>query len=77
MSKNNTKQTVNKEMKVIAELTDEELVRRDAELRKEKFQLRAMSKSGQLQSPALIRKARRNLARVLTEQNKRAAASGK
>ncbi|GEM_PF-343512 len=77
MSKNNTKPTVNKAMKLIIELTDEELSRRDAELRKEKFQLRAQAKSGQLDKPAKIRQARRNLARVLTEQNKRSAAAAK
>ena len=68
------KTTVNKPMKQIRELSQEELVARDAELRKEKFLLRAQAKSGQLESPAKIRTARRNLARVMTELNKRASA---
>ncbi len=74
MSKNNQKPTVNKAMKLIAELSDQELVLKDAELRKEKFNLRAQQKSGQLKNTASIRTARRNLARVLTEQKKRSAA---
>lgn len=68
------KTTVNKAMKQIRELSQDELVARDAELRKEKFLLRAQAKSGQLESPAKIRTARRNLARVMTELNKRASA---
>lgn len=62
-----------KQMKVYREMSDEELARQDGELRKEKFLLRAQAKSGQLESPAKIRTARRNLARVLTEQAQRAA----
>ncbi len=62
-----------KQMKVYREMSDEELARQDGELRKEKFLLRAQAKSGQLESPAKIRAARRNLARVLTEQAQRAA----
>ena len=68
------KKSVNKAMKQITELKQDELVARDAELRKEKFLLRAQAKSGQLESPAKIRPARRNLARVMTELNKRASA---
>ena len=72
--KKNSKPTVNKPMKQIRELPQDELVARNAELRKEKFLLRAQAKSGQLESPAKIRTARRNLARVMTELNKRASA---
>ena len=68
------KTTVNKAMKQIRELSQDELVARDGELRKEKFLLRAQAKSGQLESPAKIRTARRNLARVMTELNNRASA---
>ena len=68
------KKSVNKAMKQISELPQDELVARDAELRKEKFLLRAQANSGQLESPAKIRTARRNLARVMTELNKRASA---
>ena len=72
--KKNSKPTVNKAMKQIRELPQDELVARDGELRKEKFLLRAQAKSGQLESPAKIRTARRNLARVMTELNNRASA---
>ena len=44
------KTTVNKAMKQIRELSQDELVARDAELRKEKFLLRAQAKSGQLEA---------------------------
>ena len=66
--------SVNKAMKQISDLKQDELVARDAELRKEKFLLRAQAKSGQLENPAKIRTARRNLARVMTEINKGAKA---
>ena len=66
--------STNKAMKQITELKQDELVAREAELRKEKFLLRAQAKSGQLESPAKIRLARRNLARVMTELNNRASA---
>ena len=68
------KKSVNKAMKQIRELSQDELVARDGELRKEKFLLRTQAKSGQLESPAKIRTARRNLARVMTELNNRASA---
>ena len=68
------KKSVNKAMQQIRELPQDELVARDGALRKEKFLLRAQAKSGQLESPAKIRTARRNLARVMTELNKRASA---
>ena len=68
------KTTVNKAMKQIRELSQDELVARNGELRKEKVLLRAQAKSGQLENPAKIRTARRNLARVMTELNKRASA---
>ena len=68
------KKSVNKAMKQIRELSQDELVARNGELRKEKFLLRAQAKSGQLENPAKIRTARRNLARVMTELNKRASA---
>ena len=68
------KKSVNKAMQQIRELPQDELVARDGALRKEKFLLREQAKSGQLESPAKIRTARRNLARVLTELNNRASA---
>ena len=68
------KKSVNKAMQQIRELPQDELVARGGALRQEKFLLRAQAKSGQLESPAKIRTARRNLARVMTELNKRASA---
>ena len=49
------------------EMTAEELVNQAEELRKEKFNLRAQAKSGQLENPAKMKQTRRDLARVLTE----------
>ena len=49
------------------EMTAEELVNQAEELRKEKFNLRAQAKSGQLENPANMKQTRRDLARVLTE----------
>ncbi len=60
-------------MKQIKEMTNEELNRQIDEFRKEKFNLRAQSKRGQLESPAKVKQTRRDLARALTEKNARAA----
>ncbi len=61
-------------MKLFKEMSDEELARQIEDLKKEKFNLRAQSRAGQLESPAKIRLARRDLARALTELNQRSAA---
>ena len=61
-------------MKLFKEMSDEELARQIEDLKKEKFNLRAQSRAGQLESPAKIRFARRDLARALTELNQRTAA---
>ena len=61
-------------MKLFKEMSDEELARQIEDLKKEKFNLRAQSRAGQLESPAKIRLARRDLARALTELNQRPAA---
>ncbi|MBR2426524.1 MAG: 50S ribosomal protein L29 [Lentisphaeria bacterium] len=60
-------------MKQIKEMTNEELDRQIEEFRKEKFNLRAQSKRGQLESTAKVKQTRRDLARALTEKNARAA----
>jgi large subunit ribosomal protein L29 len=60
-------------MKQIKEMTNEELDRQIDEFRKEKFNLRAQSKRGQLESTAKVKQTRRDLARALTEKNARAA----
>jgi large subunit ribosomal protein L29 len=54
-------------------MTNEELDRQIDEFRKEKFNLRAQSKRGQLESTAKVKQTRRDLARALTEKNARAA----
>ena len=61
-------------MKLFKEMSDEELARQIEDLKKEKFNLCAQSRAGQLESPAKIRLARRDLARALTELNQRTAA---
>lgn len=61
-------------MKLFKEMSDEELARQIEDLKKEKFNLRAQARAGQLESPAKIRTARRDLARALTEVALRAAA---
>ena len=60
-------------MKQIKEMTNEELDRQIEEFRKEKFNLRAQSKRGQLESTAKVKQTRGDLARALTEKNARAA----
>ena len=64
-------------MKQFKELTDDELNRQIEDFRKEKFNLRAQSKNGQLENPAKIRQTRRDLARALTEKSFHAAAKAK
>jgi large subunit ribosomal protein L29 len=60
-------------MKEFKELSDEDLSRKIEDIRKEKFNLRAQSKRGQLESSAKVKQTRRDLARALTEQKLRAA----
>lgn len=56
----------------IRELTDQELALKEAELRETLFRLRMRRGIGQLENPALLRQARRDLARVKTVQAERA-----
>ncbi len=57
-----------KEMKAseIRELTEQELRNKEVELAEQLFALRLQKVTGQLDNPAKIEKARRDLARVLT-----------
>ena len=55
----------------IREMTDDELRRSIGEHRQELFDLRLQAQTGQLEDTARIRRARRDLARVLTEQTVR------
>lgn len=58
----------------IRELTQDELNRSLDESRRELFNLRMQLQTGQLESTASIRQARREVARLLTERNARSAA---
>ncbi len=57
--------------KQIREMTDEELERQARELRREGFNLRMQQTTGQLANPARMNQARRDTARLLTEQTAR------
>lgn len=61
----------------VAELTDEELSRRLEEIKESYMKLRFQHATGQLDSTAKLRDARRDIARIETafSQRKRAAAS--
>jgi large subunit ribosomal protein L29 len=65
--------------KDVRELSEQELAQREQELREAQFRLRLRRGTNQLESPAALRQARRDLARVLTIQGERAraAAQGK
>ncbi len=62
-------------IKDIRERTDEELTGLLQELREEKFKLVIASRTGQLENSARLRTVRRDVAKVLTELNTRAAAA--
>jgi large subunit ribosomal protein L29 len=55
------------------DLEDRELAKRIAELRKEVFGLRFANATGELDDTAALRRARRDLARVLTVAREREA----
>lgn len=57
--------------------TDDQLVSDLAELKREAFNLRFQAATNQLEKPARIRQVRRDIARVKTLQNQRAAAAKK
>lgn len=60
-------------IKEIRELTDEELVSWIGELRREKLNLKIQLRTGQLEKTARCRTVRRDIARMLQEQDARAA----
>lgn len=65
------------EMKELLDLTPEELIQREKQLRKELFNLRFQLASGRVESPARIRQVRRDIAQIKTVYNaKEQAASG-
>jgi len=61
----------------IRELTDEELAAELLRLRRHLFDVRAQAVTEKLEDPTLITKAKRDIARILTEQKQRQIAAGK
>lgn len=59
----------------IRELTDEELVLRAEECRRETLNLRLQAQTGQLENTARFREVRRDTARLETERTARARAA--
>lgn len=57
--------------------TDDELSTQLTELKREAFNLRFQSATGQLEKPARIREVRRDIARIQTLQGERVAAGKK
>ncbi len=62
-------------MKQVRELTDAELDHQLDELRKDKFKLRMQAKTGQLENPDMVMGIRLDLAWLLTDKRRRAAAA--
>ena len=58
----------------IRQKTDDELARQLIDLRKEAFNLRFQRASGQLENTGRVREVRRDIARIKTILNQRAAA---
>ncbi|MFB3893359.1 MAG: 50S ribosomal protein L29 [Phycisphaerae bacterium] len=57
--------------KELRELNDEELRTELDRLRRHLFDLRSQAVTEKLEDPSLLTKARRDVARILTEQNRR------
>ena len=55
--------------------TDDQLTTQLSELKREQFNLRFQSATGQLEKPARVREVRRTIARIKTAQTARAAAA--
>jgi large subunit ribosomal protein L29 len=64
-------------IKEIRELSQDELVTRKRDLRKEVFHLRLQQQSGQLEKPSQLRAIRREVARVETVLSQKKAAAKK
>ena len=58
--------------KEIREMTDADIASKLQELLREKLNLKIQSKTGQLEKSAQVRKVRRDIARLYTEQSVRA-----
>lgn len=61
----------------LSALTDEELVEKLQETRKQLFNLRFQQATGQLDNPRKLRLVRQDIARILTVQNQRQASEAK
>lgn len=59
----------------VRDLSEQELAQREEELRETQFRLRLRRGTNQLESSAALRRARRDLARVLTIRGERARAA--
>jgi large subunit ribosomal protein L29 len=55
--------------------TDDQLVERLAQLKREQFNLRFQAATNQIEKPSRIREVRRDIARIKTLQNERARAA--
>lgn len=55
----------------LRDMTDEELIERLRETRKQLFNLRFQQATGQLDNPRKLRLVRQDIARILTVQNQR------
>jgi large subunit ribosomal protein L29 len=64
-----------KEFADISAKTDDQLSEQLGELKREAFNLRFQSATGQLEKPARVRQVRRNIARIKTAQAQRAEAA--
>ena len=63
--------------KALREMTDEVLTQKLAEAKKELFNLRFQSATGQLESSARLRSVRTDIARIYTEMRERELNSGR
>lgn len=54
------------DVKELAQLTTDELAEKEKQLRQELFTLRFQMGTGRLENPMLVRKAKRNIARIKT-----------
>lgn len=58
-------------IKEIRDLGTDELIQKNKELVEELFKLRLRHTSGQLESPAMMRSVRKNIARIMTVMKER------
>ena len=63
------------ELKEMRELTGEELINKEQEVRKELFHLRVQLVSGKVENPARVRQLRRMIARLKTVSREKSGAS--